>query len=219
MEKEEELVDLPNNRPGIMLYLDFNETIKEISHPSLTILSIIMTYIRDETNIIAFSNGKPMGIKEIGSVCNKSKNTVIKVIKELEEKQIICRIKDKSRMTLYANPYMMAKSKYIRESTLYLFKDYVLKESICFKKTFIYFILNKELNSIKIGYTADIIKRFDNLQTGNSSTLILLGKIMGGFKLETHIHKILKEFRIRGEWYKYNKEVEEYVNKLLERKV
>lgn len=67
----------------------------------------------------------------------------------------------------------------------------------------IYFI--KRLDSdgdIKIGYTERIDKRFSQLQVGNSKKLQLLFVMEGDINTEKHLHKIFKQYHIRGDWHK-----------------
>lgn len=56
---------------------------------------------------------------------------------------------------------------------------------------------------IKIGVAKDIEKRRSNLQTGNSSSLRLLGwiKADAAFELERRLHHHFDATRVRGEWF------------------
>lgn len=56
---------------------------------------------------------------------------------------------------------------------------------------------------IKIGVAKDIEKRRRNLQTGNPSTIRLLGWIntAESSKLERHLHGFFAATRVRGEWF------------------
>lgn len=55
----------------------------------------------------------------------------------------------------------------------------------------------------KIGVAKDIEKRRRNLQTGNPSTIRLLGWIntAESSKLERHLHGFFAATRVRGEWF------------------
>lgn len=67
----------------------------------------------------------------------------------------------------------------------------------------VYFIQADEGGPIKIGFTADDPKRrLSQLQTGNASTLKLLGSIKGTAARERQFHAELSEFRLQGEWFK-----------------
>lgn len=67
---------------------------------------------------------------------------------------------------------------------------------------FVYFIQADEDGPIKIGFTSDDPKRrLNQLQTGNASTLKLLGAIKGTIARERQFHAELAEWRLQGEWF------------------
>lgn len=67
---------------------------------------------------------------------------------------------------------------------------------------YVYFIQADENGPIKIGYTADDPKRrLSQLQTGNASTLKLLGAVRGTSAHERKFHADLAEWRLQGEWF------------------
>ena len=66
----------------------------------------------------------------------------------------------------------------------------------------VYFIQADESGPIKIGFTADDpLRRLNQLQTGNASTLKLLGSIKGTAVEEKELHAELSEWRLQGEWF------------------
>tara|TARA_Y100000034_G_scaffold136985_1_gene218002 strand:- start:8763 stop:9668 length:906 start_codon:yes stop_codon:yes gene_type:complete len=81
------------------------------------------------------------------------------------------------------------------------------------KKVNIYAILDSEKNAVKIGHTSgNVNKRLDQLQTGNPSDLVLLGKIKDFSSQEYSIHKSLSSERLKGEWFIFN----DFTKKVLE---
>lgn len=78
----------------------------------------------------------------------------------------------------------------------------------------IYFILDSYSNAVKIGYTTlkGFSKRLENLQVGTPYDLKILGTIWGNKKIEKELHSKFKYLHIRGEWFTYSKELEEYLN-------
>jgi hypothetical protein len=78
----------------------------------------------------------------------------------------------------------------------------------------VYFILDSYSNSVKIGYSTikGLKKRVENLQIGTPYELKLLGIVWGDKNIEKELHKKFKHSRIRGEWFYYTKELEEYLN-------
>jgi len=63
----------------------------------------------------------------------------------------------------------------------------------------IYFIADGA--AIKIGRSATVGERFRSIETGNPNDLELIACIDGGAGHEKAIHRELKDFRLRGEWF------------------
>lgn len=78
----------------------------------------------------------------------------------------------------------------------------------------VYFILDTYSNTVKIGYTTikGLDKRLTNLQIGTPYELKLLGAIWGNSKIESKLHKQFNKFHIRGEWFHYTKEIEDFLS-------
>lgn len=76
---------------------------------------------------------------------------------------------------------------------------------------FVYFVQEEQTRNFKIGKADNVYKRLAQLQTGNSSSLILRLMIRGDEPLEKSLHRRFKEFRIRGEWFKPCQEIESYI--------
>jgi hypothetical protein len=66
----------------------------------------------------------------------------------------------------------------------------------------VYFIQAKTGGPIKIGYTHNVIARLDGLQVGNPEELRIVATVPGGAKEEAAIHRRLRRYRIRGEWFR-----------------
>ena len=67
----------------------------------------------------------------------------------------------------------------------------------------LYFIQSDNTGSIKIGRSIDPEKRLKDLQTGNPNKLKLIQVIENKGYLEKPLHKELKQFKIRLEWFDY----------------
>ena len=82
---------------------------------------------------------------------------------------------------------------------------------------YVYFIKtcdNKQL--VKIGKATDVDKRLSQLQTGNGSTLAVVGKIKcdseeEALTLESTIHKAFSNLRIRGEWFRWSVNLRNFI--------
>lgn len=81
------------------------------------------------------------------------------------------------------------------------------------KESIIYFILDECSNSVKIGYTTlkGLKKRIETLQIGTPNELRLLGATWGDKKIEKQLHEKFHYSHIRGEWFHYTKELEEFI--------
>lgn len=82
------------------------------------------------------------------------------------------------------------------------------------KEEVIYFILDTYSNAVKIGYTTikGLRRRLQTLQTGTPYELRLLGALWGDRLTEKQIHNMFKPSHIRGEWFNYSKELEDFIS-------
>lgn len=84
----------------------------------------------------------------------------------------------------------------------------------------VYFIRSVESNRIKIGYTnGSVSKRLATLQTGCPEPLELLHftEEAGPYE-EAKIHRRFKDYRVRGEWFSMNDEIECFIRVLKTRR-
>lgn len=83
----------------------------------------------------------------------------------------------------------------------------------------VYFILNPELNIIKIGISFNPFKRLYDLQSNYETNLKLLGFIKGGKSKENELHEQFKEYRLdigdfevmETEWFLFKGTLKEYI--------
>lgn len=76
----------------------------------------------------------------------------------------------------------------------------------------IYFLLNTERKTLKIGFTDNDVKsRISNLQTGNSDKLTLIGLIDGDLNLEKFLHNLFSNKCENGEWFNFDNELKDFV--------
>lgn len=82
---------------------------------------------------------------------------------------------------------------------------------------FVYFFLNSNDNSIKIGFTKNMYQRKKSLATGSSGKLVLLGYIQSdnAVDLEKQLHIQFEKYKIRrnGEWFNSDISIVNYINK------
>jgi hypothetical protein len=80
----------------------------------------------------------------------------------------------------------------------------------------IYFIRDAEKKAIKVGYTSKPAgKRLSLLQTGNPSSLTLIGTMDGSKAEEKALHEQFHNLRINGEWFHAAEELESAIGDLL----
>lgn len=74
----------------------------------------------------------------------------------------------------------------------------------------IYFI--RDGDNVKIGYTSrKPQERLKQLQTGNPTKLKLIGSMRGTQKKEAELHRMFKNYHVRGEWFVLSSEIERYI--------
>jgi hypothetical protein len=74
----------------------------------------------------------------------------------------------------------------------------------------VYFI--SDGTNIKIGYSKNIKKRIQTLSTGSSRHLTILGYVYGDMNYEKLLHRMFIEYRQKGEWFKCNKKLMDFIN-------
>lgn len=73
----------------------------------------------------------------------------------------------------------------------------------------IYFIETQGL--VKIGYSNDPRRRFSSLTTGCPTVCTLIGVTEGGKEEEGELHSRFSHLRVRGEWFKFAVEVNDFL--------
>lgn len=65
----------------------------------------------------------------------------------------------------------------------------------------VYFVLDREMMLMKVGYTTNVMARLQALQSGNGRKLDLIGTLRGGRDEESFLHRAMSALRVRGEWH------------------
>lgn len=97
-------------------------------------------------------------------------------------------------------------------------KERILKKSHAWGHIsgFVYFIQGESGGPIKIGYTTDIKQRLVKLQSGCVDILKVLLMVPGNMMYEQYLHGKFENYRLKGEWYKPDPKLFEYMDKLRE---
>lgn len=78
----------------------------------------------------------------------------------------------------------------------------------------VYFAQSGRRKVVKIGTTSSVKGRMSALSHAYLQDMRILATLDGGFGLEKQLHKRFKQYRIRGEWFKLEGELERYISKL-----
>ena len=80
----------------------------------------------------------------------------------------------------------------------------------------VYFMANLAVDTVKVGYTTNLKKRLDVLQTGNHNRLEICCFVRASYAVEQLIHQALAPFLIRNEWFEHNASVDGLIRKIEE---
>lgn len=68
---------------------------------------------------------------------------------------------------------------------------------------FVYFLrVAHRCSGVKIGYSKNPIKRTKYLESEIGIPLRLMGQVPGTFRDEKNLHKLFKDHRLHGEWFR-----------------
>lgn len=79
---------------------------------------------------------------------------------------------------------------------------------------YVYFLHNPETDTIKIGYSKNPKRRIRSLQTANSAELETLKIVEGDEGYERSLHRQFSHLRIRGEWFRADYELWDYIDSI-----
>lgn len=79
------------------------------------------------------------------------------------------------------------------------------------KDSYVYFILDKLNNAIKIGYTTNLETRLMSLRSMNINKLELIYAVEGDVKLELSLHERFSKDRIKNEWFNYSDDIKAHI--------
>lgn len=78
---------------------------------------------------------------------------------------------------------------------------------------YVYFVQGGD--AIKIGFSTNTAGRLVGLQTSNAEELELLGSVRGSQKDEAELHEMFCHLRLRGEWFRAEDELTDYIKSAL----
>jgi len=78
----------------------------------------------------------------------------------------------------------------------------------------IYFIGNREIKKVKIGYAKNIIRRLKSISAHSPVEVEILGFMKGDVNGEHAIHRHFKEFRLHKEWFELSSPIEKFIENI-----
>ncbi len=84
-------------------------------------------------------------------------------------------------------------------------------------ESMVYFFLHRKYNAVKIGYTSNVDERLSDIRTGCPvhSDIKLLFWFRGSREEETEFHRRFRIYRLDGEWFALEGELETFVEECM----
>ena len=80
----------------------------------------------------------------------------------------------------------------------------------------VYLVYDKYFKRYKVGFTQKkASERMQQIQNASGTELVLINTFEGSRKNEKKLHEYLKKYRIKGEWYKDEKQIEALFERFL----
>ena len=76
---------------------------------------------------------------------------------------------------------------------------------------FVYFVTAGVGGAIKIGWSQDVARRMEELQTANPHKLVLLAKLRGPMADEARLHDLFRRHQIQSEWFAHTQEILDFI--------
>jgi hypothetical protein len=119
-----ETVLINEHRQFTKLFLDIRYIAKDLRGASLAVAIVLQSYIRYTSNIVSYSNGKPIMNEDIIEITNYSKPTITKCMDELVSNKVFARVMVGHYYQYYANPYIFCRGQRVNKTLVDMFKNY-----------------------------------------------------------------------------------------------
>lgn len=113
------------------------------------------------------------------------------------------------KIKIYQRKVKEAEEEIKKQNNFNIVKNTIKKQN----KEYVYFIQNDLTKHIKIGYSSNIKQRFNNIETASGSSMTLLLLIEGNRRDERNFHLMFDMYRVKGEWFHPNEEIESFLKK------
>lgn len=79
------------------------------------------------------------------------------------------------------------------------------------KPDYVYFMLDRAANVVKIGHSQNVLERLRVLQRSSGRTLELAGVVPGGKAFKKQLQQQFKHYRVDDEWFRAEADVMDYI--------
>lgn len=99
----------------------------ELSKEEKAMLLTLFGYVRYETGLIQYKNGRDIAYKDIMKLCSLSESAVFRIIDSLVAKDLLYRGKNSKNVQFFLNPWLISKGNVISKVLKDMFKNYKIR--------------------------------------------------------------------------------------------
>lgn len=100
----------------------------DLTKTDLTVMFLLIPYIRFESGLIAHENGKYLTMKSIIKLSSMSERAVYGSIEKLVQKKVFAKVRTGRDIKLYANPYVFMRGRNINRTLESMFRSSPYKD-------------------------------------------------------------------------------------------
>lgn len=101
--------------------------LEELSTTEKACVLSLIPYVRYQSCLICYKNGKSINANDIGKVIGKSRKRAIEVIEKLIKKGILYKGKNSHEVQYFFNPFLAKKGQYIDKVLKTMFRNYYVR--------------------------------------------------------------------------------------------
>ena len=118
-EKLQSLIQINKGKQYVKVYVDsFMKlpTDESLSPSDMSVMFTLIPYIRYETGLIAYDNGKYINQEGVVSLSGLSEKTALCSVEKLVKKKILAKVRTGKEVKFYANPYIFMRGKMVNKT-------------------------------------------------------------------------------------------------------
>lgn len=119
------MIEINKGRAYIKVYAESLLRImqeNDLSKTDLTVMFLLIPYIRFESGLIAHDNGKYLTLKSIVRMVGMSERAVYGSIEKLVQKKVFAKVRTGRDVKLYANPYVFMRGREVNRTLESMFR-------------------------------------------------------------------------------------------------